>query len=308
MSSSGPDAQGAPGTRSALTSVAAYREASAPTGSPPASVAARRPRDRTTLRRRGLRSPAEFRSTGGDTRTADVTDAAAAVTPRRETTQAQQGAQRADRDRPTPLDRPAVQVASFGYDFDGERWWFSPEYQGLLGWPGARPRTIDTFLDDVDPADRDRVLASLVSGVRYRVPFADQFRTTNARGRRVFVAFVGHPATVDPGRDELVGSAFVTSSSVDVFQAAAVADALRYRPAIDQVKGALMLVYHLTADEAFAVLTRHSQQNNVKLHAIAAHLAPRLRNVSPSTSLALLLTEATTAAVEEGDATSVERS
>ena len=43
-------------------------------------------------------------------------------------------------------------------------------------------------------------------------------------------------------------------------------------PAIEQAKGALMAVYGLTPDAAFALLRWHSQQTNVKLRSIATEL------------------------------------
>lgn len=44
---------------------------------------------------------------------------------------------------------------------------------------------------------------------------------------------------------------------------------------IEQAKGALMVVYGLTADAAFALLRWHSQHTNVKLRSIATELTAR---------------------------------
>jgi GAF domain-containing protein len=55
-----------------------------------------------------------------------------------------------------------------------------------------------------------------------------------------------------------------------------VAEELRHglvsRAVIDQAKGILMVQHGLTADQAFAVLTRFSQQENRKLREVAADL------------------------------------
>ena len=63
-------------------------------------------------------------------------------------------------------------------------------------------------------------------------------------------------------------------------------DALQGRCAnaamIEQAKGALMVTYGLTADEAFDVLRLHSQTGNVKLRAIAAELTALLSTSSTS--------------------------
>jgi AmiR/NasT family two-component response regulator len=44
------------------------------------------------------------------------------------------------------------------------------------------------------------------------------------------------------------------------------------RAVIDQAKGILMVQHGITADQAFAVLTRFSQQENRKLRNVAADL------------------------------------
>ena len=56
--------------------------------------------------------------------------------------------------------------------------------------------------------------------------------------------------------------------------------------AIEQAKGALMITYGLTADEAFGLLRFHSQTRNVKLRAIAAELTS-LFSTSPTSNLAI---------------------
>jgi hypothetical protein len=59
---------------------------------------------------------------------------------------------------------------------------------------------------------------------------------------------------------------------------AAVAGISDRRAAIEQVKGVLMCVYGIDADEAFELLRRHSQDTNVKLRAFAGQLMIDLRN------------------------------
>ena len=46
-------------------------------------------------------------------------------------------------------------------------------------------------------------------------------------------------------------------------------------PVIEQAKGALMVLYGLTPDAAFAVLRSHSQHRNIKVRDIAAQLVRR---------------------------------
>jgi hypothetical protein len=67
---------------------------------------------------------------------------------------------------------------------------------------------------------------------------------------------------------------------------AALEGMLTTRPAIEQAKGALMITCGSTADDAFAVLRRYSQNGNIKIRDIAEELtrnAPH-RPLSAATS------------------------
>jgi len=44
-------------------------------------------------------------------------------------------------------------------------------------------------------------------------------------------------------------------------------------PVIEQAKGAIMLCRRMSADKAFAVLSRYSQQHNIKIRDLAAQVA-----------------------------------
>ena len=64
--------------------------------------------------------------------------------------------------------------------------------------------------------------------------------------------------------------------------------ALLSRAVIDQAKGLLMGVHGIDADQAFALLVRQSQQENIKVHVIAARLLAALtdeRNVTEGRTL-----------------------
>lgn len=57
-------------------------------------------------------------------------------------------------------------------------------------------------------------------------------------------------------------------------------DLFAARAAIEQAKGALMLVYGVDADQAFKLLLWRSQQTNTKLRALAAQLVSELTTAS----------------------------
>ena len=50
---------------------------------------------------------------------------------------------------------------------------------------------------------------------------------------------------------------------------------------IDQAKGALMLTYGVSAEEAFARLSDHSQRGNVKLRDLAHRIVEAIQAGSP---------------------------
>ena len=54
------------------------------------------------------------------------------------------------------------------------------------------------------------------------------------------------------------------------------------RAAIEQAKGALMLVYRISADLAFEILLWRSQQTNTKLRALAAQVVAELDTIRVS--------------------------
>ncbi|WP_327117114.1 ANTAR domain-containing protein [Nocardia sp. NBC_01730] len=56
-------------------------------------------------------------------------------------------------------------------------------------------------------------------------------------------------------------------------------DPVAARAVIEQAKGAVMLVYGLDAEEAFAILRVRSQETNTKLRVLAAKVAAELPSV-----------------------------
>lgn len=57
------------------------------------------------------------------------------------------------------------------------------------------------------------------------------------------------------------------------------------RAIIEQAKGMIMFVYGISADDAFALLRRQSQEHNVKLSLIAEQVAKDLVELSRATRL-----------------------
>lgn len=96
-------------------------------------------------------------------------------------------------------------------------------------------------------------------------------------------------AAFDPF-DEVLMSLFATAASQAITNArrwqhsretvAQLQAALVTRSEIDQAKGVLRALHGCTAEEAFALLARQSQSNNLKLTAVAAQLLDSVTNIA----------------------------
>jgi hypothetical protein len=108
------------------------------------------------------------------------------------------------------------------------------------------------------------------------VPLADDHE---ARG--VLTLYAGRPGRFGPETvaraEQFAGPAEIRLANVEAYRASVrLGDELRRglvsRAVIDQAKGILMAQHGLDADQAFAVLTRFSQQENCKLRDVAVEL------------------------------------
>jgi GAF domain-containing protein len=82
------------------------------------------------------------------------------------------------------------------------------------------------------------------------------------------------------------GYAAVALANVNLYSTTAalaeqMADAMRSRAVIEQAKGILIVQQHVTADEAFGILTRASQASNRKLRDIAQAIVEKAEPDSP---------------------------
>jgi hypothetical protein len=86
-------------------------------------------------------------------------------------------------------------------------------------------------------------------------------------------------ATVTPGADERLRQRLAGLTHLELIEEiVGLTRAMRTRAPIEMAKGILMEREQLTQDQAFAVLTRLSQNSNRKVHAVAVAL---VRKVSP---------------------------
>ncbi|WP_137874273.1 PAS and ANTAR domain-containing protein [Rhodococcus sp. Q] len=172
-------------------------------------------------------------------------------------------------------------VGSFRFTLRGQQWEWSDEVAAMHGYPPATVTpTTELLLSHKHPDDRAEVAATLAETVEKGAPFCSRHRIVDTTGHTRHVLVVADQEVDKDG--ELVGTAgfYVeldseTELDNDTQQAESqgtLADIVRSRAAIEQAKGALMLVYGISADRAFDVLTWRSQASNVKIRLLAQQL------------------------------------
>ncbi len=176
-------------------------------------------------------------------------------------------------------------VGGFRFFFADQRWEWSDEVAELHGYqPGTVQPTTELLLSHKHPADRDTVADKLAAAVRDGVPFCSRHRIIDTVGTEHDVLVVGdrlHDATgatigtVGYYVDLCPGLAADRRQILDETLPGLV-DA---RARIEQAKGALMLVYGINAEQAFAVLQWRSQETNTKLRDLADKLTTALTDL-----------------------------
>jgi GAF domain-containing protein len=97
----------------------------------------------------------------------------------------------------------------------------------------------------------------------------------------LYASVPGRFTTDDEVTARLLGL-HATVAIATVRQASTLAEAVEARGLIGQAQGLLMERFALDAEQAFAVLRRYSQNNNIKLHVVAAQLITTRQLPHPS--------------------------
>jgi hypothetical protein len=172
----------------------------------------------------------------------------------------------------TPGGRAARSVVGeFTWNTVTDVWWWSDDLYRLYGYqPAAVEPTLERFLQHKDPRDRAQIDAVFTRCSREGGPFSCYHRIIDARGLHKTVVAIGfgHRNAADTHTDVMRGFLVEVNSEADPDTETALQSLLLSRAAIEQVKGALMLVHGLTADAAFRLLRGYSQVYNKKLAAI----------------------------------------
>lgn len=179
---------------------------------------------------------------------------------------------------PGPGAQARQRVGGFRFYSDGQRWEWSDEVAALHGYtPGEVEPTTELLLEHKHPDDRAEVADTLVAVVRTGQPFCSRHRIIDTAGTERHVLVVGDRMRDDSGA--LIGT---TGFYIDVSDTAAAArqqaleeavpEFVAARSVIEQAKGAVMVMYAITAEQAFDVLVWRSQETNTKVRVLAEKL------------------------------------
>jgi PAS domain S-box-containing protein len=181
------------------------------------------------------------------------------------------------RDEPQLRPHQWSRVGAFRYVVEDDHWEWSDEVAHLHGYePGTVAPTTELVLAHKHPNDRATV-ADLIEQVRRQgVPFSNRHRLIDTRGVEHVVIVVGDPWYDDNGPAGISGfyvditEEFNTDVQARLTEAVAAINARQ--TVINQAIGMLMLRYGLNADAAFQLLSKLSQDSNIKLRTIAEHV------------------------------------
>ncbi|MFD7012603.1 PAS and ANTAR domain-containing protein [Rhodococcus jostii] len=182
-------------------------------------------------------------------------------------------------------------MGSFRFLLDGQRWEWSDAVAQMHGYQrGQVTPTTELLLSHKHPDDHPRVARVLDRMITDAEPFSSRHRIIDTTGAIHQVVVVGDRLYDDEG--QVIGTTGFYIDITDSYRSdvkdsvdEAVAELAQSRAVIEQAKGALMLVYGITADRAFDILTWRSQETNTRLRTIAEQLVTGFSEFDPGTGL-----------------------
>ncbi|MFI6365147.1 PAS and ANTAR domain-containing protein [Nocardia sp. NPDC050630] len=176
-----------------------------------------------------------------------------------------------------------LKVGRFRYWFGTRRWEWSAEVAQMHGHPADIEPTTTLLLSHKHPEDRDRVEALIVS-VEDGGAFTSRHRIIDTAGRVREVLVLSEPMVDEDGAVTGTQGYYIDlSDAVDDYRQGVLDDVLPQlvdaRAVIEQAKGALMLAYGISAEQAFQVLRWRSQETNIKLRTVAQRVVAELSNM-----------------------------
>lgn len=195
-------------------------------------------------------------------------------------------------------------VGEFVYTVATDTWSWSDELYQIHGFaPGEVVPTTELMMAHKHPDDLPRSREVVVAALDRGEPFGDRHRILDSSGGERTVLALGEGVTDESGEVVELRGYFIdltetlqqdaTERARELFEVAE-----EQRTNIEQVKGALMVTYGLTDDEAFELLRWHSQHANVKIRDLANELVhqmsrPEIAVLPPRRKIAWIIGEIT---------------
>ncbi|MFD3592452.1 PAS and ANTAR domain-containing protein [Nocardia sp. NPDC058640] len=178
-------------------------------------------------------------------------------------------------------------VGSFRFWFADSRWEWSDELAAIYGYePGEVEPTTELLLSHKHPDDLEDLGSAVTAAINAGAPVCGRHRIVDAAGETHEVFIVGDHLVDDDG--QVIGT---TGHYIDVTDRLeeerqdvldeTVPELVEARAEIEQAKGALILMYGISAEQAFKVLRWRSQETNIKLREVAAQIVEDVRSLNP---------------------------
>ncbi|MGH3803969.1 MAG: PAS and ANTAR domain-containing protein [Pseudonocardiaceae bacterium] len=180
---------------------------------------------------------------------------------------------------------PPPQGGSFRFYLDGQRWQWSDPVARMHGYQqGEITPTTELLLSHKHPDDQPQVAALFDKMIHAGEPFSSKHRIIDTERRIHHVIVVGDRMLDD--NDRVIGTSGYYIDVTETLETdpseynqaltEAVAELTTSRAVIEQAKGALMLVYGISSERAFGILTWRSQETNTKLRTLAERFVDAL--------------------------------
>lgn len=186
----------------------------------------------------------------------------------------------------TGLTGVASDVGAFRFWYVGQRWEWSDEVARMHGYtPGSVEPTTELLLSHKHPDDRAHVEDLLDRALHTGGSFSSRHRFIDTAGREHRVLVVADRMHNDDGT--VAGTAGYYIDLTDTLAenrqetlSEALPELFEARAVIEQAKGALMVIFQVSAEQAFRILVWRSQETNTKLRALANQLVSELHSIS----------------------------
>jgi hypothetical protein len=185
---------------------------------------------------------------------------------------------------------PGSTVPWYHYEPAADRWTWSDGVYAIYGFErGEVVPTTQLMLSHKHPDDRGAAVETLRLATVNGGPFSFRHRVIDRHGRTRTVIFMGEGDLGPDGRVVLLHG-FLVDETDEIRRDASelahetVEQTLQDRITIEQAKGALMLAYGLSEDDAFVVLRWHSQHANIKIRDLATRLMTEISSIDSDLS------------------------